>query len=66
MNDRPQSAASPGDRGANPGNDESAAGARRRVTSAQLLAGRNELRIEHNGEIYTLRITSKGRLILTK
>jgi hemin uptake protein HemP len=31
-----------------------------------LLAGGNEVQIEHNGEIYTLRQTSKGKLILTK
>ena len=31
-----------------------------------LLGGGNELRIEHNGEIYTLRQTRQGKLILTK
>ncbi|HWA12167.1 MAG TPA: hemin uptake protein HemP [Burkholderiales bacterium] len=45
----------------------SPAGAARRVTSTrELLGGRNEVQIEHNGEIYTLRQTSKGKLILTK
>jgi hemin uptake protein HemP len=39
---------------------------RRQVTSADLLAGGNELQIEHHGEVYTLRQTSKGKLILTK
>lgn len=41
--------------------------ASRRMTSTrELLAGANEVQIEHNGEIYTLRQTSKGKLILTK
>ena len=44
---------------------------RRRATphdlgKPDLLGGGNELQIEHNGEIYTLRQTSKGKLILTK
>ncbi|HHI94476.1 MAG TPA: hemin uptake protein HemP [Gammaproteobacteria bacterium] len=38
----------------------------RRMTSHELLAGRKELAIEHSGEEYRLRITSKGKLILTK
>ncbi len=38
----------------------------RRMTSNELLAGRKELAIEHNGEEYRLRLTSKGKLILTK
>lgn len=38
----------------------------RRVTSDELLAGRRELVIEHSGEEYRLRVTSKGKLILTK
>ena len=38
----------------------------RRVTSDELLAGRNELAILHEGEEYRLRKTSKGKLILTK
>lgn len=42
-------------------------GAPRRMTSTrELLAGGNEVQIEHNGDIYTLRQTSKGKLILTK
>jgi hemin uptake protein HemP len=36
------------------------------VSSRDLLGGEALLRIEHNGEIYTLRITRNGRLILTK
>ena len=39
---------------------------RREVESAALLAGGRELLIRHGGEVYTLRQTSKGKLILTK
>jgi hemin uptake protein HemP len=42
------------------------AATRRQFASRDLLGGGNELQIEHNGEIYTLRQTSKGKLILTK
>jgi hemin uptake protein HemP len=42
------------------------AAARRMTSTRELLAGGNEVQIEHNGEIYTLRQTSKGKLILTK
>lgn len=42
------------------------AGARREVESSALLAGGRELLIRHAGETYTLRQTSKGKLILTK
>ncbi|MGH8727723.1 MAG: hemin uptake protein HemP [Burkholderiales bacterium] len=38
----------------------------RRVTSVELFAGRRKLFIEHAGEVYLLRHTSKGKLILTK
>ena len=37
-----------------------------RMTSDNLLAGQRELVIEHGTEEYRLRITSKGKLILTK
>jgi hemin uptake protein HemP len=40
--------------------------ARRMTSTRELLGGGNEVQIEHNGEIYTLRQTSKGKLILTK
>ena len=40
--------------------------ARRKLASSELLGGGNELHIEHNGEIYTLRQTRQGKLILTK
>jgi hemin uptake protein HemP len=36
------------------------------VSSEELLQGRRELWIEHENEIYRLRVTSKGRLYLTK
>ena len=39
---------------------------RRMTTTRELLGSGNEVQIEHNGEIYTLRQTSKGKLILTK
>jgi len=40
--------------------------ARRAVPSTELFQGRREVVIEHNGEAYSLRQTSKGGLILTK
>lgn len=36
------------------------------ICSTELFAGRRELSIDHAGEIYRLRITGKGKLILTK
>lgn len=38
----------------------------RRIDSASLLAGAREIEIDHHGELYRLRCTSKGKLILTK
>jgi hemin uptake protein HemP len=35
-------------------------------TSAELFRGRNEIFIEHEQETYSLRITSKDKLLLTK
>ena len=37
-----------------------------RVTSESLLGERGELKIQHNGEQYSLRRTRHGKLILTK
>jgi hemin uptake protein HemP len=37
-----------------------------RVRAASLFDGARELIIEHGGEEYRLRVTSKGKLILTK
>ena len=34
--------------------------------SGDLLQGRQETWIEHNGEMYRLRVTSRGKLYLTK
>jgi len=42
------------------------ASARRRVSSKDLFGSLRELVIEHVGEEYRLRITSQGKLILTK
>ena len=36
------------------------------IGSEALLRGRNEILIRHGAEIYRLRSTSKGKLILTK
>jgi len=38
----------------------------RTVDARELLAGQSMLRLELDGQIYTLRITRNGRLILTK
>ena len=39
---------------------------RREIESMQLFGESKELLIRHDGEYYTLRRTSKGKLILTK
>ena len=36
------------------------------VASDELLQGRRELWIEHRGELYRLRVTSAGKLYMTK
>jgi len=36
------------------------------LSSHELLAGRRELVIMHSGELYLLKVTRKGKLILTK
>jgi hemin uptake protein HemP len=41
-------------------------GVARRWHSAQLFGERREIDIEHRGVVYRLRITSLGKLILTK
>ena len=38
----------------------------RRVRASDMLGPRGLLQIEHEGEIYTLRLTRNNRLILTK
>jgi hemin uptake protein HemP len=42
------------------------ASARKRISSKDLFGSLRELVIEHVGEEYRLRITSQGKLILTK
>lgn len=37
-----------------------------RVSSRELLGVRGEIEIDHAGAVYRLRITSQGKLILTK
>ncbi|QDT38302.1 hemin uptake protein HemP [Stratiformator vulcanicus] len=37
-----------------------------RITSKELLAGRPEIEIEHDGAVYRLRLTKAGKLILHK
>jgi hemin uptake protein HemP len=39
---------------------------RRQIRSVELFNGGREVLIEHAGELYSLRQTSKGKLILTK
>ncbi|HID53125.1 MAG TPA: hemin uptake protein HemP [Anaerolineae bacterium] len=36
------------------------------LNSHQLFAGRKEVLIQHNGQLYRLRITRQNKLILTK
>lgn len=43
-----------------------AAATPRIVTSGELMAGRSEVVIDHNGVQYRLRITRQDKLILTK
>ncbi|MGJ0492876.1 hemin uptake protein HemP [Methylobacter sp.] len=39
---------------------------RRRVSSSELFGAQNEIVIDHHDDEYRLRITSNGKLILTK
>jgi hemin uptake protein HemP len=45
---------------------EPSTGTARQVSARELLGSARTLQIEHNGEIYTLRLTRNDRLILTK
>lgn len=47
-------------------NRESSTRARREIASSELFGESREIQICHEGETYTLRRTSKGKLILTK
>ncbi|WP_425260660.1 hemin uptake protein HemP [Rubrivivax sp. RP6-9] len=38
----------------------------RRLSSSELLGGRTEVEIEHEAQVYRLRRTAMGKLILTK
>jgi hemin uptake protein HemP len=49
-----------------PAGPEAAALPRPHTTSARLMGGTRELIIEHAGDEYRLRITAKGKRILTK
>lgn len=39
---------------------------RRRISSQALMGQEREIEIEHGGQLYRLRLTSLGKLILTK
>jgi len=43
-----------------------AVSARTRVASTDILRGHAEVEIDHRGTLYRLRVTSLGKLILTK
>ena len=49
-----------------PTDAQRAAAKERSITARELLGDERLLRIEHNGEFYTLRLTRNNRLILTK
>jgi hemin uptake protein HemP len=51
---------------ANDAGDQSLLAAVQKINSSTLLAGRDELMIDHHGVIYRLRQTALGKLILTK
>ena len=63
-----------GPRTLSPGSDESlrpaaspaASVPRPRVASTEILRGSAEVEIDHRGTLYRLRVTSLGKLILTK
>ena len=48
------------------GAESESPGVARSLTSEALLGERGELKIQHNGEQYSLRRTRHGKLILTK
>lgn len=56
----PTGARRPGERPARP------AAPPRKVSTEALLLGRSEVIIEHRGDEYRLRVTSNGKLLLTK
>lgn len=61
--------AAPGRKGPghrSPESGDGAGGAPREITSADLLGEADRLYIHHQGQCYTLRVTSSRKLILTK
>lgn len=66
MDGRDQAPRAPGEAKAASSDAPSEPGARRPLRSSALFGGANEVEIEHQGELYRLRRTSKGKLILTK
>ncbi len=52
--------------GSEPNNIDKAALAQTRLRSSDLFNGHQQLCIEHEGEVYVLRITKQRKLILTK
>jgi hemin uptake protein HemP len=46
--------------------DQESVPERRRVSSSELFGAQNEILIDHHDDEYRLRITSNGKLILTK
>ncbi len=54
------------DRKLNQPNEQSPAPMARETSSSALFSGARELLIRHSGELYRLRPTAKGGLILTK
>jgi hemin uptake protein HemP len=57
--------ARPGER-ALPRGERDAPGAIRQAAARELLGPEGILQIEHDGQVYTLRVTRNNRLILTK
>lgn len=49
-----------------PASAETETGGALTISSQDLLQGRRELWIEHEGQLYRLRVTSRGKLYLTK
>lgn len=65
MNEKPDVPSALSDQPAPPGAEVSPKGMTK-LTSATLFAGTQEVLIHHNGEVYRLRETRAGKLILTK
>jgi len=59
-------APSPTDASYNPAPHQQAHPARKLISSRTLLEGLREIEIDHGGQLYRLRVTALGKLILTK